>query len=234
MASRARPFRERRRESKNLRPKEVVLIVCEGAKTEPRYFQSLRSHLKLSTASIVVFGEECGSSPTSVVDYALQQFKKNRIYDRIYCVFDRDAHPKFQAAVERCNAQKLTNEDGKKVVVEAVTSDPCFEYWLLLHFEDTDAPFASEGRLSVGGVAERRLRRHLADYKKGAADTLAQTLPSIVLAMGRAERIGRNGFGKPHTKVFRLVAVLASLAEESAGDWIPAAVLIGQQSGAVK
>ena len=34
-----------------------ILIVCEGAKTEPNYFEGARSYFKLNTANVVVSGE---------------------------------------------------------------------------------------------------------------------------------------------------------------------------------
>ena len=66
-----------------------VLIVCEGAKTEPAYFRRLREVYRLSSANIYVTPAN-GSDPDSVVAFAEEQLEKN--YDRIYCVFDRDNH----------------------------------------------------------------------------------------------------------------------------------------------
>ena len=60
-----------RREAHKREPYDLVLIVCEGGKTEPKYLQELRDAFKLSTANIRIAGDECGSSPRSVVDYAL-------------------------------------------------------------------------------------------------------------------------------------------------------------------
>ncbi|MBN1547133.1 MAG: hypothetical protein JW902_10780, partial [Syntrophaceae bacterium] len=41
-----------RRETQKREPYDVVLIVCEGSKTEPNYLQELRDTLKLSTANV--------------------------------------------------------------------------------------------------------------------------------------------------------------------------------------
>ena len=54
-------------------PRLLHLIVCEDAVATPRYFKALRSKLKLSTAEVEVCGEECGSAPINVVDYAIQR-----------------------------------------------------------------------------------------------------------------------------------------------------------------
>lgn len=44
--------------------------------------------------------------------------------------------------------------------VSVIINQPCIEFWLLLHFEFTQAPFNDCAR------AESRLKRHLADYSK--------------------------------------------------------------------
>lgn len=43
-------------------PYDRVLIVCEGAKTEPNYFREIRDAYRLSTANIDICGEECAHS----------------------------------------------------------------------------------------------------------------------------------------------------------------------------
>jgi len=45
-----------RREAQKREPYDVVLIVCEGDKTEPNYFKELRDAFKLSTANIRIAG----------------------------------------------------------------------------------------------------------------------------------------------------------------------------------
>jgi hypothetical protein len=82
-----------RREAQKREPYDVVLIVCEGGKTEPNYLKELRDAFKLSTANIRIAGDECGSSPRSVVNFALTEYRREKKYNRIFCVFDRDRHP---------------------------------------------------------------------------------------------------------------------------------------------
>ena len=50
---------------------EKILIVCEGEKTEPYYFDDLIQYHKLNTANVEIDGS-CGSSPKSVYDHALR------------------------------------------------------------------------------------------------------------------------------------------------------------------
>jgi hypothetical protein len=63
------------RRNANRKPYDHVLIVCEGEKTEPYYFEEIRVHLDLDSANIKIDGS-CDSSPKSVVDYAEDVFIK--------------------------------------------------------------------------------------------------------------------------------------------------------------
>lgn len=125
----ARKANDLRRRAERRAPYDSVLIVCEGEKTEPGYFEEMRKFLGLSNANIKVCGEECGSSPSSVVDFALTTYRKekNFFYDRVYCVFDRDQHARYNAALDKIKRVRL----GNGSTIEAITSIPCFEYWLL-------------------------------------------------------------------------------------------------------
>jgi len=57
-------------------PGRCILIVCEGAETEPNYFSSLREHLKLSTISVKI--KDRAGAPISVVDEAQTQVAKRQ------------------------------------------------------------------------------------------------------------------------------------------------------------
>jgi len=55
-------------------------------------------------------------------------------YEEVWCVFDREAAnepPNFPAAINRADREHLA----------LAVSNPCFEYWYLLHERETDRPF---------------------------------------------------------------------------------------------
>jgi hypothetical protein len=64
----------------------MVLIVCEGERTEPNYFRAMVDDLQLNTANIVVAKNTAGSSPKTIVEFALKEYGKEKEYDRIYCI----------------------------------------------------------------------------------------------------------------------------------------------------
>ena len=203
-----------RRRQHSKQPYELVLIVCEGAKTEPDYFKALRNELRLSNTNIHICGKECGSAPNSVVEHALQIFQKNPDYDRVFCVFDKDRHETYQIALDKIKSSKFRGRS----VIKAITSVPCFEFWLLLHFEDSAHYYVPAGKNSACDQVVRDLKKHLPDYEKGAEDILNQTYPLIDQAVKRADLLEKRQEGaetdNPSTKVHYLVAYLRNLKME--------------------
>jgi RloB-like protein len=134
-----------------------VLIVCEDSKSSPSYLEAIRDDLKLSP-NIDIHGEECGSAPVSVVEYAKKLMEKDTGYDKVYCVIDRDQHPNFQKVLKSAKDKKI------KVIV----SIPCFEYWLLLHFKYITSPFQAAQGSHCGEVikALKKLKGHWSNYEK--------------------------------------------------------------------
>lgn len=180
---------ELRREAQKREPYDVVLIVCEGAKTEPQYLQEIRDAFKLSTANIRIAGEVCGSSPRSIVDYALTMYRKERIYNRVFCVFDKDRHPTYNEALDRIRTTKM----GKGDSIEAITSVPCFELWILLHFSYTTRAFGSSG--SAGSICApviKALKNHLPVYAKGTSGLFAALRERLADAMVHASRLEKH------------------------------------------
>lgn len=75
-----------------------ILIVCEGAKTEPLYFNGLRQKLRLPTVDCMIVPSDWGPPPDKVVGYA-EHLVKADTWDEAWCVFDRDEHPYHQNAL---------------------------------------------------------------------------------------------------------------------------------------
>ena len=72
----------------------------------------------------------------NVVNYAL---KNHKDYDKTFCVFDQDQHPGYQTALNKIKGREKSGEHP----ISAITSVPCFEFWLLLHFRMTTRNFAT-------------------------------------------------------------------------------------------
>ncbi len=194
---------------------ERLLIVCEGSKTEPNYFQALIDDLKLNTANVEVDGKS-GSSPVSVVKYAQTRFEKDRkdngtdnCFDQVYCVIDKDEHPTYQEALELIRSGKF------KDLFHAITSVPCFEYWLLLHFRFTTSPLVRKGERSPGDCTKAELKQHLPDYEKGDKETYKtvkdKTNTDIINAQKANLAATQTETDNPTTLVHTLVDFLRNL-----------------------
>jgi len=195
-----------------------ILIVSEGARTEPNYFKEIRAEYRLHSANVEVQPGAFGTQPLQVVDYARELFEKGdarkgirpRAFEQVYAVFDRDDHPTFHDALARARALDgtLRNDLRQPVKFAAIASRPSFEFWLLLHFEDVR-------HLIHRDEAMRRLKRHLPGYDKGYGRAFAETRSELQTAMDRAralaERVDPANDAEPYTGVVHLVELLTRL-----------------------
>lgn len=204
-----RPAKEYRRRGPIREPYDVVLIVCEGKKTEPEYFEGLKKAGRLSGANIKVVSGD-GNDPVSIVKHALAEFRKGG-YDRVFCVFDRDGHANYHEALDRA----ASSPPGRKGRLEAITSVPCFELWILLHFAYATAPFVKTGNKSACDNVIDAVRIHLPEYEKAMTGIFERLEPHTNKATTYADRLARHnrdtGSDNPATRVHELVKYLREL-----------------------
>lgn len=192
-----------------------ILIVCEGSKTEPLYLDDIRQQLRISTAHINVIHSTNGTEPRQVVDCAEQTFRESKNFDLVIAVFDRDDHLTYNDALSRAAAldQTLKNSDQKLVGFKAVPLVPCFELWVLLHFQDIHAFGHRSEVIAAVSTAGR-----LPGYRKGSTGIYAKTEERIPEATARAEYL-RTQFDPttdtdPYTDMDWLVGKLRSLSRK--------------------
>ncbi len=196
------------------------MIVCEGEKTEPLYFKALVARLGLTTAEVEVCGE-CGSAPKSVVRFGKKKFDCDPDFDLIFFVFDRDSHPDYDDAIRLVQQFQLQRKLKGKTVA-AITSNPCFEVWFMLHFEAFRKPCAVGGGKSPCGNLISLLKRkpEFGDYEKGQGnhfEILYSRLPkarlNAALTLQQSREIGdREHHGNPTTFVHLLIDELEGVA----------------------
>ncbi len=111
----------------------------------------------------------------------------------MWAVFDRDAHPDFDAAIALCEAHG----------VGVARSNPCFELWLILHREDYDRPGNSremKAEFAALDVACDALAASVENAERRAAEQLDR----------RSEE--RAPYGNPSTTVGDLTRALREAA----------------------
>ncbi len=193
---------------------DKVLIVTEGKKTEPEYFNDLKKYYRINSANIEIDGNS-DSSPESVVKYGKKLYEDERstgdAFDRVYFVFDKDTHLTYPQALDEIKRYRRKN------TFFAINSIPCFEYWLLLHFIYTTEPFLATGRLSAADQVIHKLKKHYPDYDKSASglfsklyDKLETATANAINALQAAEQTGTDN---PSTRVHELVEYLQNIKE---------------------
>jgi hypothetical protein len=200
----------------------LVILACEGEKTEKLYFEEFFRQLKLSHAISkisCVFAPHSHTDPSGVLDDLLnfRSITGNTYqdYEQRWIVIDRDAErtgggghilENYMRAIERAR------ENG----VDVAWSNPSFEIWYLLHYHYRDT-----------GIDRDELNRRLSECinkeytkndptlfsiletKMGDAIRNAKRLLSI------AERERQPAQINPGTRVVRLVETLRDLIDSS-------------------
>jgi RloB-like protein len=152
------------RPSARFRPQPRVLVLCEDTKSGKNYLEDASRHYR--SFALVEFAH-CGhTDPLGIVTEAVA---RERDFDEIYCVLDRDTHHGWDAALA------LSKTSAK---VKVIPSYPCFEYWLLIHFEFSRSPYASVGNVSAADRVIKDLIKKpgMASYAKGYKENLFDAL----------------------------------------------------------
>jgi len=167
-----------------------ILIVSEGKVTEPGYFNEMQRIERRQVA----LNFESGMTPKTAVETAA---RLKREYNEVWCVFDIDSHPLVPDARQQARDNNI----------ELAISNPCFELWAVLHYQDQHA--------HIERPKLRELcRRHMPGYKKRLP--FVELFPHIEEAIRRAEDLeqmhkGRGTAGEnPSTGVHRLVRSIRS------------------------
>lgn len=155
------------------RYKRLFVVATEGQLTEPAYFSLLNDAVVFSHVRLANAGND--SAPKHVLRRMEAELAKAsmRDGDKAWLVLDKD---------------RWTHEQLTKVFAWTqghswrglALSNPKFEYWLLLHFEDGHGVASSAD-------CTRRLARHLPNYDKGIRPGLL-SLEQVRSAVRRAQQ----------------------------------------------
>ncbi len=198
-----------------------ILIVCEGEKTEPKYFKSFnKKNNGVFVVDLSISGG--GINTIQVVDEAIRlkeiADKKNLPYDVVWAVFDRDSFKadKFNAAITKASAYN----------VQCAWSNEAFELWYLLHFEYRNTPMSRkeyQGRIEYHINNSPLYKKKKAyKYKKNEESHFDDMCKfgNIENAINNAERLSKlfndekYATHNPNTQVFKLVRQLLGRDKE--------------------
>ena len=189
-----------KREKKE-RSSKIIFFSCEGPVTEEIYFQILSEQLFSDISSQIClvsarkdflkipcsertqmqWDEQNKSSPKYVLERLekfinendhLYEFSKHK-EDEFWIVIDVDDH----IASSKINEFKIVLQQCLAKGIQFAVTNPCFEFWLLMHFEDVrelndkqllENPLVTSKRR----YTEQELRNRLPKYEKSRYDAL--------------------------------------------------------------
>ena len=199
-----------KRKNPRLEPKRRFILFCEGEKTEIEYFKTISRICSSTLIAVESYGGV--GVPKTIASKAIEKAKslgltpksrhKKDSYeerDKVWAVFDRDEHDRFNEAVMKCEQQN----------VGVARSNPCFELWLILHEQDYNRP---EDRHAM----QKRLAQLRQEYDPDGSKT--PDCDDLVKRVEEAEQRGERGlqnretggdpYGNPSTTVGRLTRAI--------------------------
>jgi hypothetical protein len=188
MARRKPPPKPLRRRVGSRKPRRTLLVFCEGQRTEPEYLEALRREPSVREAAAVdlqVQRDVGGSAPLTLVNAAVEAKSRSEQeegeIDEIWCLFDVEwpaNHPKLHEAV------MVARANGIRLGI----SNPCFELWLVLHFDDQTAFLET-------APAQRLRCRHDGQEGKGLDGAIYMPKRSDAVRRAAALEIRHKGNG---------------------------------------
>ncbi|MFK5648048.1 RloB family protein [Ornithinimicrobium sp. LYQ121] len=126
-----RPSRDIGRRRRPRQERQRLLVVTEGEVTEPQYVQGLLQHFRRSGVTVrSALTKGVGRDPVRVLQHAERVAREDpEGFDSVWLLVDVDDH----AHLDEC--LRGAAREGYMTVV----SNPCFEIWLLWHFQDLDS-----------------------------------------------------------------------------------------------
>lgn len=132
-------MRQERRDAKaakkrreNVRERRVrFLIVCEGTRTEPHYFEALIENHTSTVREVTIEGE--GRSTVALVDRTTKikqelERRNSMKFDKVWVVFDKDDFEDFNEAIAK----------ARRLGFQTAWKNEAFELWYYLYFEFLD------------------------------------------------------------------------------------------------
>ena len=183
------------------------LIVTEGAKTEPSYFNSLKKTIERNNRKDKLRIEGQGMHTVELMERAKQLVRRSGItYKHVWLVYDKDDFlaEEFNQVEKLC--KDVTDDETE---YHAIWSNQCVELWYLLHFGfyQTDIhrneyfPKLS-GQLQKIGAGV---------YTKNRGDMFEVLLPYLDTAIANAEKLDEINKGRtpsdsaPGTQMFKML-----------------------------
>ena len=180
----SRQIRKIKRGKPKRPPKARFVLFCEGKNTEPAYFKAIK---KVWVGALIDIESRGGVGvPMTIAQRALDFAREHGLLkssrrrtnsfeenDRVWAVFDRDDHGKYNDAVNLCESNGIG----------VARSNPCFELWLILHETEYEK---SDGRDKVQKKLESLRSEY--DRKSGKMPDCEEMVTRVLQAEARGAK----------------------------------------------
>ncbi len=219
------------RDRKILKPR--LRIYCEGEKTEPNYLEGYinKKFPGNRLLKVVTIEPTKKNTPKQLVGEAIsaKQDKTSPAGDIFWVVYDRESEQKYDKTLH-AQAYDQANKNGIKIALFNV----CFEVWILLHFQDTVAPYNSYDDLRKRSILQDQCKaKDMSNYDKGDKNIFNIIKANIGKARERAERMNQRTIESadrdwtkpyqwnPYTNIHELLDVIDEFGKEYIENSLP-------------
>ncbi|SMN11956.1 hypothetical protein SPBRAN_155 [uncultured Candidatus Thioglobus sp.] len=171
--------------------KDRILLVSEGKETEQNYFKGLCQILRISIEIKDINKTSLGSLLAKVKRIVDNAKREKNPFTQVIFIVDKDDFQHYEQ--DKNDVKKIDN-------FHVFFSEPCFEYWLLLHFQPIKKPFNNCQTLK----SDKDFIRNFSEYKKNNIDVFP------ILA-NKLQDACKNAKNNPHTNLNELVEYLQNI-----------------------
>ena len=169
----------KKRNSGLRKAKKIILMITEGNnQTETNYFKRFES-----SEYRIMFARGNDTDPVKMIKALISQYDALGLNaedgDLGMSLIDTDCEKHKDSQIK--DADKLCSENVKQYV-----SSPCFEIWLLCHYEYSTRQYNSTDEVA------KRLRNYIKDYSKSDEYIYEKTKIHILIALENAEKLNSH------------------------------------------
>jgi hypothetical protein len=171
------------------------LIVSEGTKTEPQYFDGIKRKIinRYGNDRIHIETTGTGRNTLSLLDYAQKLVRENNNPIRhVWLVYDQDSFPadNFDNTAFKCDELTKSNNGNYPddfISYHALWSNQCIEIWFLLHFEYYQSDIYRDEYIPK--LSAYLNKESCGDYKKNRDDIYGVLRNRLSIAVKNAESL---------------------------------------------
>jgi len=176
-----------KRKTKGISVPNIMYIFCEGEKTEPYYIESFVNDRASGKSKVIRIPKEKSTSPEHLVDAAISKKKSSSTTDGdvFWVVYDKEDVNSRPIPTHKKAWDKAKN-NGINVAISCV----CIEFFILLHFNYTDASYTSFNNLKSQSPLNACFKRiGVDDYDKASDKTYHYLQQRVDVAIANSERL---------------------------------------------